>query len=181
MATKTKNLIKSMKPRRPRGLSSPGSWDPENPPGVADLLLRLAREEDDAGYRLLPERRKNQPDQGRIRNRWSVVPAIILVGFGLGVALNQVLLWASQVRQVIPEISEQISERQLEVNELNRQILAVEKSIDNRTGALLEGNSAQLAAYRDEVSSAAGFSEVTGSGLVVTVYEIGRASCMERV
>lgn len=133
--------------------------------------MRLAREEDDDGYRDVAEKRKNQPTQTKIRNRWSVFPALILVGLGLGVSLNQVLIWAGQIRQTTPELTEQIAERQFEVDSLNEKIAGVEALIDGRTGLLLVGSSEQLTTYRDEVGAAAGYSEVTGSGAVVSVFD----------
>lgn len=160
-----------MRSLRQRTTRSTSNWDPENPPGVADLLMRLAREEDDDGYRYVYEKRKSHPEQTRIRNRWSVLPALILLGLGLGVSLNQVFLWASQIRETTPELTEQIAERQSQVNELNEQISALESSIDQRTGELLVGSSEQLAIYRDEVGAAAGYSQVTGDGIVVTVFD----------
>ncbi|MBM3723605.1 MAG: DUF881 domain-containing protein [Actinobacteria bacterium] len=146
-------------------------WDPENPPGVADLMMRLAREEDDDGYRLVAEKRKRAPEQARIRNRWSVFPAIVLVGFGLGIALNQVAVWAQQVRDSALGVSEQISERQVEVDALATQIADVESSIDRRTNALLSGSTEGFTQYLNNVSAAAGYIEANGSGLTLMVYD----------
>jgi uncharacterized protein YlxW (UPF0749 family) len=133
--------------------------------------MRLSREEDDDGYRMVAEKRKNAPEQPRIRNRWSVLPAILLVGFGLGVALNQVAIWAEQIRDSAVGVSEQIAERQKEVDELSSAIAEIEASINSRSEVLLSGTSQVFTQYLDNVSAAAGYTETKGAGLTITVFD----------
>jgi uncharacterized protein YlxW (UPF0749 family) len=149
---------------RGRDVSTP----PTRPPVSTDLLTDLFRNPLDPGYEAAARRREEHgpaPAWARRGGRTVRTVVLVLVGFLLVVAYQQVVASEPQTTRARDDLAKEVADRRREADGLGRDAERMRADVNRRRDAALAADP-ELARLRD-LEARAGLTRMTGDGVVV--------------